>query len=383
MVYTAFTSSWEIRKREHSLADNMSGSPSWLPLPPLPARPVQGGCLLVVGSWPLSPSDTTLRELLTWLCEGVRIAIQNEWPYLGTAGLALGVVTGTCTASLAGLGPAIPLLIVGSPMVDMQLVASAAPVLSASLQIQEHLLAGDYKPGHVPVYERPGKILAGAACSDDAILIGHPSFARSAWAYLAYEAGGMLCGGYTAPARRVALGLAGDAFSARASSRVTVQAVALVSAAAMWLADLRAADTLEALSALEQQAAGRIASDQTNREYIEYARARESLAIAASGGPRGVHHELADLAWGPLMKCPLQRCNRQIGRSPSVTVLVHTCDAYTQFWQGWALHFARNWNHSLCWPVAFANEAKHAEAHAVLGPLKDCALEADRHGSHG
>ena len=56
-----------------------------------------------------------------------------------------------------------------------------------------------------------------------------------------------------------------------------------------------------------------------------------------------------------------------------VSVLLHTCDAYSRFWRGWSHYFSLNVNASLCWPLLFANEEETAAVEAAV-PLVRCGV---------
>jgi hypothetical protein len=60
---------------------------------------------------------------------------------------------------------------------------------------------------------------------------------------------------------------------------------------------------------------------------------REKEAVAAAAAAVTARH-----AASPQSSPPTKSV-----RAATVTVLVHTCDAYSHLWEGWCFHFARNW----------------------------------------
>ncbi len=258
-----------------------------------------------------------------------------------------------------------------------------------------HPLNARLSRGHVPVSEKPTSVLSARPCGREAIKVARPSLtydeSTGSYSIFAYTAGAALCHGHRARARRVAIGLSPDAFVEDAPARATVQARALLSGAVLWLAESTEADSV--FDAFDAASAASVVSQVA--EFRAYARARTALARAmdqerrherrqrrhASASMAAVGAVTADDDVLPAAvqahslvnpgqaydraQCEDAVCART---SESVSLLLHTCDAYARFWAGWARRFHRHWPSSeLCWPLHFANEVATPAAHVLQG----------------
>lgn len=362
--------------------------------PTLPVPAIAADCWLVVGGFPLAPPDEALRHSLAF-CHRVQIVTASEFATgrLGTSRVSVGVISGTCGPLELREHPSLPLLAVGAAEAwrSLRLANDSSWIPSASsLRIanDSHALAAGFARGHLPVYEKPGRLLVATPCAG-ATSVAHPSLLPAGRAALfGYERGAELCGGGLAAARRVALGFEVEAWSARVGeARASKRAFALLGAALLWLAGADEPATRGALGAVRASAHADFFSAAASAEFVAYGRARAEMAaqnrrgIGGAGGGRGGgggDGDAGSLATSraPPASCPAvaqpPRCDTsaEAAEAAEVAVLLHTCDDYAGFWRGWAHHWGAHWDHALCWPLVFANE--HASAAAVIEPLRGC-----------